>query len=52
MQSLNDQANPIPDVSWLPLHDESSAPSPLRDLVRREFSSIVLDAFLEKGHDA
>jgi hypothetical protein len=52
MQSFNDQANPLPDVSWLPLDDESSAPRPLRDLVRCEFSAIVLDAFLEKGHDA
>jgi hypothetical protein len=52
MQSFNDQANPPLDIRWLPFHDGSSAPRPQGDLVACKFSSILRDAFLEKGHDA
>jgi len=52
MQSFSDKANPPPDIRWLPCYQEHSAPRALRVLVACEFSGIVRDAFLEKGHDA
>jgi hypothetical protein len=52
MLNFNDQANPPPpDIRWLPQSGKPSA-RPLRVLVACEFSGIVRDAFLEKGHDA
>src|ERR1700679_360096 len=52
MLNFNDQANPRPpDIRCLPQSGKPSA-RPLRVLVACEFSGIVRDAFLEKGHDA
>ena len=54
MQSFNDQPNPPPAHLHTVLN-AASEPHPtrvLRVLVACEFSGIVRDAFLEKGHDA
>jgi hypothetical protein len=53
MQSFDDQANPPPHVHTVLNAPKEPPPAKvLRVLVACEFSSIVRDAFLEKGHDA
>src|SRR5580658_1332952 len=50
--SAQDKANPPPELSCLRHYEERSASKVLRVLFACEFSGIVRDAFLEKGHDA
>src|ERR1035438_6197121 len=54
MQSINDQANPPPHdlFSSFNAAKEFQPSRVLRVLVACEFSGIVRDAFLAKGHDA